>query len=71
MRQFGDFSRLKLELPPIFHDMIVIAVNAENSMEGSPLSKTQIIDVRYPIICSERSKLQLQKWTLPHIPAPS
>lgn len=52
VRQFGDFSRLKLEPPPVLRDMIDIAVNAENSTEDSPLSKTQIIDVRYPIICS-------------------
>lgn len=57
VRQFGDFSRLKLEPPPILRDMIEIAVNAENSTEDSPLSKTQIIDRIEDILMTRREML--------------
>ena len=46
LRQFGDFSRIKLEPPPSLRSMIEIAVNADDSTENSRLSKNQIIDVR-------------------------
>lgn len=57
VRQFGDFSRLKLEPPPILRDMIEIAVNAENFTEDSPLSKTQIIDRIEDILMTRREML--------------
>ena len=47
LRQFGDFSRIKLEPPPSLRSMIEIAVNADDSTENSRLSKNQIIDVRH------------------------
>ena len=47
LRQFGDFSRIKLEPPPSLRSMIEIAVNADDSTENSRLSKNQIVDVRY------------------------
>ncbi|KIK02865.1 hypothetical protein K443DRAFT_96092 [Laccaria amethystina LaAM-08-1] len=57
VRQFGDFSRLKLEPPPILRDMIEIAVNAEDSTDNSPLSKTQIIDRIVNILMTRREML--------------
>ena len=47
LRQFGDFSRIKLEPPPSLRSMIEIAVNVDDSTENSCLSKNQIIDVRH------------------------
>ena len=49
LRQFGDFSRIKLEPPPSLRSMIEIAVNADDSTENSRLSKNQIVDVRHAI----------------------
>ena len=45
IRQFGDFSKIKLEPPPSLRSMIEIAVNAEDSTENSRLSKNQIVEV--------------------------
>jgi hypothetical protein len=44
LRQFGDFSRIKLDPPPSLREMIEIAVEAENT-DTSKLSKSQIVDV--------------------------
>lgn len=44
LRQFGDFSRIKLDPPPSLREMIEIAVDAENT-DSSNLSKSQIVDV--------------------------
>ena len=45
LRQFGDFSRLRLQPPPSVRTLVDIAVRAEESTEGSSLSKKQIVDV--------------------------
>jgi len=45
LRQFGDLSRLKLEPPPSLRKLVDIAVSAEESTEGSRLSKKQIVEV--------------------------
>ena len=45
LRQFGDFSRLKLEPPPPLRTMVEIALDVEDSTH-SRLSKVQIVDVR-------------------------
>lgn len=45
LRQFGDFSRLKLEPPPPLRIMVEIALDVEDSTH-SRLSKVQIVDVR-------------------------
>lgn len=46
LRQFGDFSRLKLQPPPSLRTLVDLAVRAEESTEDSRLSKKQIVDVR-------------------------
>jgi len=45
LRQFGDYSRLKLEPPPPLRAMVKLAVDAEEGTKNSRLSKDQIIDV--------------------------
>lgn len=45
LRQFGDFSRMKLEPPPPLRVLIEVAVNAEKSTGNSELGKAEIIDV--------------------------
>ncbi|KAE9391066.1 DNA mismatch repair protein MutL [Gymnopus androsaceus JB14] len=44
LRQFGDFSRLKLEPSPSLHDLIGIAVDEEEISEETTLSKSEIVD---------------------------
>ena len=46
LRQFGDFSRLKLEPPPPLRVVVRLAVDAEDGTKHSTLSKTEIVDVR-------------------------
>ncbi|KAF8194928.1 hypothetical protein BJ912DRAFT_1056825 [Pholiota molesta] len=43
LRQFGDFSRIKLYPPPSLREMVEIGVGAENT-ESSDLSKSMIVD---------------------------
>jgi hypothetical protein len=45
LRQFGDYSRLKLEPPPPLRAMVKLAVDAEEGTKNSHLSKNQIVDV--------------------------
>ena len=47
LRQFGDFSRIKLDPPPSLREMIQVAVDAEDDLESSTsLSRADVIDVR-------------------------
>ena len=52
LRQFGDISRLRLEPPPLLRSLVEIAVQAEESVKDSQLSKTQIVDVCQPLLLS-------------------
>jgi len=45
LRQFGDYSRLKLEPPPPLRAMVKLAVDVEEGTKNSRLSKDQIVDV--------------------------
>jgi hypothetical protein len=45
LRQFGDFSRLKLDPPPPLKKLIEIAVEAEAISQETELTKPQIVDV--------------------------
>ncbi|KAF9480925.1 DNA mismatch repair protein MutL [Pholiota conissans] len=56
LRQFGDFSRIKLDPPPSLREMIEIAVEAENT-ETSTLSKSQIADRITNILVERREML--------------
>ncbi|KAF8189866.1 histidine kinase-like ATPase [Mycena galopus ATCC 62051] len=44
LRQFGNFSRLKLQPPPPLRTLIEIAVELEEATEESGLTKPQIVD---------------------------
>lgn len=48
VRQFGDFSRIKLEPQPSLRSLLEIAVEADETIEKSQLSKTEIVDVCCP-----------------------
>ena len=45
LRQFGNFSRMKLEPPPPLRTVVTLAVDAEEGTKHSRLSKMEIIDV--------------------------
>ncbi|KAF8886529.1 DNA mismatch repair protein MutL [Infundibulicybe gibba] len=58
LRQFGDFSRLKLEPPPPLQKLVEIAVEAEPSTEQSSLTKKQIVDKIVDILMKRRDMLK-------------
>jgi len=57
LRQFGDYSRLKLEPPPSLRAMVKLAVNAEEGTKNSRLSKEQIVDCIVETIMIRRDML--------------
>lgn len=57
LRQFGDFSRIKLEPPPSLRSIIEIAVNADDTTENSRLSKNQIVEHIVEILMDRREML--------------
>jgi DNA mismatch repair protein Mlh1 C-terminus len=46
LRQFGNFPRLKLDPPAPLRPLIALAVDAEQNIELSKLTKPQVVDVR-------------------------
>ncbi|PFH48093.1 hypothetical protein AMATHDRAFT_6132 [Amanita thiersii Skay4041] len=56
-RQFGDFSRLKLEPPPPIRTMVEIAVQAEESTKDSQMTKAEITDRIVEILMEKREML--------------
>ncbi|GLB39113.1 putative DNA mismatch repair protein Mlh1 C-terminus [Lyophyllum shimeji] len=57
LRQFGDFSRLKLEPSPPLRTLVEIAVDAEDSTKNSNLSRPQIVDRIVNILMTRREML--------------
>ncbi|KAG6868636.1 hypothetical protein C0993_012680 [Termitomyces sp. T159_Od127] len=57
VRQFGNFSRMKLDPPPPLRILVEIAVNAEGSTKESKLSKSQIVDRIVKILMPRREML--------------
>ncbi|KAG6879008.1 hypothetical protein C0992_005898 [Termitomyces sp. T32_za158] len=57
VRQFGNFSRMKLDPPPPLRTLVEIAVNAEESTKHSKLNKSQIIDRIVKILMPRREML--------------
>ncbi|KAN0111788.1 hypothetical protein V8E52_008168 [Russula decolorans] len=58
LRQFGNFTRLKLEPPAPLRALITMAVDAEQNTELSKLSKPQIVDSIEHILISRRDMLR-------------
>ncbi|KAG5637179.1 hypothetical protein H0H81_005478 [Sphagnurus paluster] len=57
LRQFGDFSRLRLEPPPPLRTLVEIAVNSEDSTKTAKMTKPQITDRIVNILMSRREML--------------
>ncbi|THU96853.1 DNA mismatch repair protein MutL [Dendrothele bispora CBS 962.96] len=57
LRQFGDFSRLKLDPPPPLKKLVEIAVDAEDVSQDTELTKLQIVDRIVNILQSRRDML--------------
>ncbi|KAF7349273.1 DNA-mis-repair domain-containing protein [Mycena sanguinolenta] len=57
LRQFGNFSRLKLQPPPPLRTLIEIAVELEETTEESGLTKPQIVDRIVDILMARRDML--------------
>ncbi|KAJ7889722.1 histidine kinase-like ATPase [Mycena leptocephala] len=57
LRQFGNFSRLKLQPPPPLRTLIEIAVELEETTEESGLTKPQIVDRIVETLMARRDML--------------
>ncbi|KAJ6571736.1 histidine kinase-like ATPase [Mycena capillaripes] len=57
LRQFGNFSRLKLQPPPPLRTLIEIAVELEEATEESGLTKPQIVDRIVETLMARRDML--------------
>ncbi|KAF7350452.1 DNA-mis-repair domain-containing protein [Mycena venus] len=57
LRQFGNFSRLKLQPPPSLRTLIEIAVELEETTEESGLTKPQIVDRIVETLVARRDML--------------
>ncbi|KAE9385345.1 hypothetical protein BT96DRAFT_960757 [Gymnopus androsaceus JB14] len=62
LRQFGDFSRLKLEPSPSLHDLIGIAVDEEEISEETTLSKSEIVDRIVKLLCEGPRRSMLAEY---------
>ncbi|KAJ7336310.1 histidine kinase-like ATPase [Mycena albidolilacea] len=57
LRQFGNFSRLKLQPPPPLRTLIEIAIELEETTEESGLTKPQIVDRIVDTLIARRDML--------------
>ncbi|KAK7046661.1 DNA-mis-repair domain-containing protein [Favolaschia claudopus] len=57
LRQFGNFSRLKLQPPPPIRTLIEIAIEFEDTTEESGLTKPQIVDHIVDLLMTRREML--------------
>jgi len=57
LRQFGDYSLIKLEPPPPLRAMVELAVDAEEGTINSRLSKAQIVDCIVEALMARRNML--------------
>ncbi|CCM04736.1 uncharacterized protein FIBRA_06924 [Fibroporia radiculosa] len=58
LRQFGNFSRLKLEPQPPLRKLVALAVDVEPGIERSSMTRPQIVDHIVDTIVSRREMLQ-------------
>ena len=54
LRQFGDLPRIRLDPAPDLRALVALAVDAEDGVEKSGLSKAAVVDVR---LCLSSSSL--------------
>ncbi|KAH7922709.1 DNA mismatch repair protein MutL [Leucogyrophana mollusca] len=57
LRQFGDYSRLKLDPPPPLRTLVKLAVDVEEGTENSRMSKSEIVDCIVDTILTRRAML--------------
>ncbi|KAJ8509480.1 hypothetical protein ONZ45_g8355 [Pleurotus djamor] len=57
LRQFGDFSRMKLDPPPSLKFLLEIAVKAEDSTREISMSKDDIVEKIFSILMTRREML--------------
>ncbi|KAF9041304.1 DNA mismatch repair protein MutL [Panaeolus papilionaceus] len=57
VRQFGNFSRIKLEPSPSLRELLEIGVAAEDSTSQSELSKPEIVEQIFKILLDRREML--------------
>uniref|UniRef100_A0A8H8CGK4 DNA mismatch repair protein S5 domain-containing protein n=1 Tax=Psilocybe cubensis TaxID=181762 RepID=A0A8H8CGK4_PSICU len=57
LRQFGDMSRIKLDPAPSLHELVQIAVDAEDTIEGTKLTKAEIVQRIVKVLVDRREML--------------
>ncbi|PPQ69850.1 hypothetical protein CVT25_005491 [Psilocybe cyanescens] len=57
LRQFGDMSRIKLEPAPSLRELVQIAVDAEESIDNTKLTRAQIADRIVKVLMDRREML--------------
>ncbi|PCH44902.1 DNA mismatch repair protein MutL [Wolfiporia cocos MD-104 SS10] len=57
LRQFGNICRIKLDPPPPLKDLVKLAVDVEEGIERSSLSRPQIVDRIVDVLMARREML--------------
>ncbi|KAI0938628.1 hypothetical protein AcW1_001690 [Taiwanofungus camphoratus] len=58
LRQFGNMSRLQLQPPPALRTLVTLAVDAEEGVERSRMTKPQIVDCVVDTLMTRREMLE-------------
>nr|VWO95988.1 Di/tri peptide transporter 2 [Ganoderma boninense] len=58
LRQFGNFSRIRLDPAPDMRTLVALAVDAEEAVEESGLSKQEVVQHIIDIVMARREMLQ-------------
>ncbi|TBU41715.1 DNA binding protein [Dichomitus squalens] len=58
LRQFGNFSRIRLDPPPNLRTLVLLAVDAEEGVEESGFSKDEVVEQIVEIVMARRDMLQ-------------
>ncbi|KAH9852552.1 DNA binding protein [Lenzites betulinus] len=58
LRQFGDLPRIRLDPPPEVRTLVALAVDAEQGVEKSGLTKAAVVDYIVNILIERRDMLQ-------------
>ncbi|KAL6300791.1 DNA binding protein [Sparassis latifolia] len=58
LRQFGNYSRIRLDPPPDLRTLVALAVDVEEGVKHSTLSKSEIVDCIVNILTEKREMLE-------------
>ncbi|KAI0372035.1 DNA mismatch repair protein MutL [Pilatotrama ljubarskyi] len=58
LRQFGDIPRIRLDPPPELRTLVALAIDAEEGVEKSGMSKDDVVDRIVNVLAARRDMLQ-------------